>query len=106
MYLGNYYKNLIWTNHALSRLSERGLTQEIAWQAFNNPDKTSKGKNGSNEYKKKFNGSTVSVIAKKNEKGEWIILSCWMDPPLAHKKYQKSSFFAKLWLTFLNQVGL
>src|SRR3989344_400955 len=74
----------IWTNHALERLDQRGLTQNLAGQAFKNSDFSNPGKQaGTIEFKKKFNNSTVTIIAKKNERQEWIILSCWIDPPLA-----------------------
>ena len=113
---GNYYKNIIWTDHVLERLKNRKITQEIAWQTFNNPDKLFKGKEaGTNEYQKRFSHSTVTLIAKQNEKGEWVILSCWMDPPLPgtedarkkerYMKYKESSFAGKLWLTLLKQIG-
>ena len=112
-----YYGGAIWTNHALDRLSERGFTQEMASQTFNHPDRTIDGNEaGSKKYQKKFGKSLVTILAKQNEKSEWIILSCWMDPPLpgsvdekkkeAHKNYQKSSSWKKIWLILKNQLGL
>ena len=32
------YGGVIWTNHALSRLRERGISQGDAWATFNRPD--------------------------------------------------------------------
>ncbi len=79
----HYFGNAIWTNHALERLEQRKLPQDLAWKAFQYPDKTIPGKQtGSTEYQKYVGNSLVTVIAKKNEEGEWIILSCWVDPPL------------------------
>lgn len=111
-----YYGNVIWTNHALERLGERGLSQELAWQAFKNPDRTIKGKEkGTVEYQKRFHKSLVIIIAKQNEKGEWVILSCWIDPPLPgsidarkkeeYKRYKQASFWGKLLLTLKKQLG-
>lgn len=111
------FAGAIWTNHALERLNQRGLTQQMASQAFSQPDSSFPGKQaGSIEYRKRFDKSWVTVIAKKNEKGEWLILSCWIDPPLpgtedekkliAYRNFQKAGFWKKLWITFLRQLGL
>ncbi|MBP9690740.1 hypothetical protein KBD81_01530 [Candidatus Woesebacteria bacterium] len=73
-----------WTTHALQRLKGRKLPQEIAWKAFRFPEKTLSGKTkGTFEFTKTVDIYTVTVIAKQNEKREWVILSCWIDPPLA-----------------------
>ncbi|MDQ3098985.1 MAG: hypothetical protein M3Q44_04525 [bacterium] len=115
--MNQYYGNAIWTNHALDRLGQRGLSQQMAWQAFQYPDKRLDGKNpGTMEYQKKFGISLVTVIAKQNEKGEWLILSCWIDPPLPGsidikknefwKKYKKAGFWGRFWLTLKKQIGL
>ncbi len=49
----HHFKNAIWTNHALERLEQRRLPQDLAWKAFNSPDKTIPGKQaGSTEYQK------------------------------------------------------
>lgn len=111
-----YYGGAIWTNHALSRLDQRGLTQEIAVKAFKYPDNTKKGKkNETFEYQKKINNSLVTVIAKQNERREWLILSCWVKPLSTgsldlkekekYEKYQQASFWGKLWLTLIRQLG-
>lgn len=110
-----HYGNTIWTNHALERLGQRGLSQEMSFQAFQNPDKTIPGKNpGTTEYTKKFGISTVTIIAKKNERNQWIILSCWMDPPLygtsdykkheEYKKYRKAGIWGKIWYSIKKQI--
>lgn len=111
------YGGIIWTNHALERLGQRGLTQKLAWEAFKHPTATLDGKNhGTIEFQRKVHDSLITVIAKKNEKKEWIILSCWIDPPLPgsidirtkeeQKKFQKASSWGKFWLTVKKQLGL
>lgn len=116
MSYSNYYKGVIWTNHANLRMQERGLSQDRAYQAFNNPDKTIKGKEKDTfEFQKNVDNSKTTIIAKKNEKNEWVILSAWIDPPLPgtldfkrkeeYKKYQKASFWGKIFLTFKKQLG-
>lgn len=113
----NHYRNLIFTNHALERLKDRKLSELTAWEAFNNPDASSPGKQpGTTEYKKHFGKSTVTVIATQNEKKDgWVVLSAWIDPPYPgtkdyrekehYKAYQKAGFWGKVWLTLKSQLG-
>ncbi len=110
-----HYGGAIWTNHALDRLGQRGLTQELASQTFNRPDKSFPGKNpGTTECQKRFGNSLVTVICKQNDRREWIILSCWIDPPLYgttdynkkqdYLKSRKAGFLGKLWYTIRKQI--
>jgi hypothetical protein len=112
-----YYAGLIWTNHALERLGQRGLSQELASQAFHSPDKVIRGNsNGSVEYQKRVQQSLVTTIVKQNEHNEWIVLSCWINPPLPgtedekrhknYKRYQRAGFWGKVVLEILRQLGL
>lgn len=109
------YHGVIWTNHALMRLDARGLSQDLAWQAFSSPDHKLPGKNpGTTEFQKKIGSSRITIIAKQNERGEWLILSNWIDPPLIgtadyykkeeYKRYQKAGFWGKLFLTIKKQI--
>lgn len=108
---------LIWTTHALSRLTERRFTQHMARETFYQPDKVHPGREkGTTEYQKRFGQSRVTVIAKQNEQHEWIIISCWIDPPLpgtkdamkkeTYRRYQKAGFWKKVWMVILKQLGL
>lgn len=112
-----HFAGAIWTNHALDRLVERKLSQEMAGEAFANPDKMTHGKQaGTTEFYKRFGNSHVTVIGKPNEKKEWIILSAWIDPPLPgtkdykqkenYKKYKKAGFWGKLWISLRKQMGI
>lgn len=111
-----YFAGGIWTNHALERLGQRGLSQKMAGETFSRPDKQIDGKQpGTVEFQRKYGKSLVTVIAKKNDQREWIILSCWIDPPLPgsidilkkqqYFAYQKASFWGKLWIIFKRQLG-
>ncbi len=112
----NYYGGVVWTNHALSRLNERGFTQDMVVDAFNHPDTSNPAKDGGMSLRRNFGSSTVTVIAKQNQKNEWVIISCWIDPPLAgtadykkkqtYRAYQKASFWGKILLTLKQQLGL
>lgn len=109
--------NLIFTNHALKRISDRKMNKSMILQAFTSPDRKNKGKNpDTTEFIKHTGSSTITLIAKQNEKNEWIALSAWIDPPFPGTKdykdrkrylaYQNAGFWGKLWLTLLNQLGL
>jgi len=110
------YGKAIWTHHALDRLGQRGLTQKLAYEAFSSPDGVQKDEDGKLRYTKKVSNSTVTVIAKQNERKEWIILSCWIDPPLpgtederklhSYRRYQQASGMKKMFLAILRQLGI
>lgn len=119
--------DIVFTNHSIERLKERGITGEMVWQAVKVPDTKSPGKEKhTTEFIKRIGDRKVVCIGKKNDIGEWVILSAWMDPPLEGtkdhkkrknylreieknkeylKKMEKASFFGKLWLTFKKQAG-
>jgi len=69
---------VIFTNHALQRLWERGITQSDAWYSFQHPDGSTAGStSGSIKYYKDYGNQRIEVVATQNEKKEWIILSVW-----------------------------
>lgn len=95
-------RNVIWTNHALSRLAERKLPHKLALETFQYPDSTRPGKQiGTREVTKRFGRHVVTLITKQNEKGEWIVLSAWVDPPYYgttdYEKRQKYNQYMKEW---------
>jgi hypothetical protein len=72
------FGGVIWTNHALSRLSQRGISQGDAWATWKNPEQSRYASSqGAWVYYRTYGGQKIEVVAKKNEKGEWIILSVW-----------------------------
>lgn len=81
------YGGVIWTNHALSRLSERGIKQGDAWAVWNRPEQSRySNTKGAWIYYRTFPASArgetggserIEVVAKKNERSEWVILSVW-----------------------------
>lgn len=120
--------DVVFTNHAIERMRERGISGEWAYQTVKHPDKLFSGKEkGTTEFQKQFSQYTITAIAKKNEIGEWVTLSVWMDPPLPgtkdasrkdkylkylrderefQKKYKKAGFWKRFILTALKQLGL
>ena len=79
-YAGRNYGGIIWTNHALERLNERGIKQGDAWATWNRPEQSRPGsgsQQGAWVYYRTYGDERIEVVAKQNEKKEWIILSVW-----------------------------
>lgn len=84
-----HYGGVIWTNHALKRLAERGISQGDAWATWRNPDQTRSAKKVGNwVYYKTYGNQKIEVVAAKNEKGEWVILSIWSRPVYGGPSWQ------------------
>lgn len=94
------YGGVIWTDHALERLRERGIKQEDAWAVFNRPDQSRYTKSKSAWiYYKIFGNRRIEVVAKKNEEGKWIILSVWsksVNKKLSGKKSEGGGLLSAL----------
>lgn len=88
------FGGVIWTNHALDRLRDRGIKQGDAWSTWRNPQESRKGNNNSWVYYRTYGMEKIEVVAKKNEKGQWIILSVWSRKVGKEKKSE--SFFSFL----------
>lgn len=75
----NRYLGITFTKHIINRLYNRGISQSDAWQTFQHPDGSVPGKTpGSRKFYKNFSGKKIEIVAKKNEKGEWVILTGWV----------------------------
>ena len=88
------YGGVIWTNHALERLAQRGIKQGDAWATFRRPEQSRYAKSkGAWVYYKTYGSEKIEVVAKKNERGRWIILTVWSRPvyQAQGKAYKKSS---------------
>jgi len=97
------FRGVIWTNHALQRLRDRGIKQGDAWATFRRPDQSRyAASKGAWVYYKTYGSQKIEVVAKKNEKGEWLILSVWSRPVFVKKgKRGKAEPF---WKTFFRQI--
>jgi hypothetical protein len=85
------FGGVIWTNHALDRLRERGVSQGDAWATWRRPGSSCYNKeNGAYVYTRVWGRVEIEVVAKKNEKGEWIILSVWSRRIFGKQKNQDS----------------
>jgi hypothetical protein len=104
--MDNRFGGVIWTNHALDRLRERGIKQGDAWATWRNPQLSKKGTiQGSWVYYRNWGSVQIEVVAKKNERGEWLILSVWSRPVTSqipprisgHAERAKISFWRRLY---------
>lgn len=88
--MNNKYGEVIWTNHALKRLQERGISQGDAWATWNRPEQSRYAvSKGAWVYYRTYNNQRIEVVAKKNEDGKWIILSVWSKNILQKNNQQK-----------------
>lgn len=90
------FGGVIWTNHALQRLQERGIKQGDAWATWRNPQQSRYAQNkGAWIYYRNYGSQRIEVVAKQNEKKQWLILSVWSkEIPISHK--QSSFSFTNL----------
>ena len=98
------FKGLIFTNHALQRLQERGIAQGDAWVTWRKPDQSRWAQNkGAWIYYKTFGDQKIEVVAKKNERGEWLVLSVWSRPVFKETRVKQSK---SIWKRLKNIFGV
>lgn len=107
--MDNHFGGVIWTNHALERLRQRGIKQGDAWATWRNPEQSRKGTvSGSWVYYRNYSGTQIEVVAKQNEKKEWLILSVWSRPinsstVLSPSGSKKTSFWRSVYNFFFTK---
>jgi hypothetical protein len=100
--MDNHYGGIIWTNHAMERMRQRGIKQGDAWATWNRPEQSRKGSGSSTGawvYYRTWGNQKIEVVAKQNERKEWIIISVWSDTvsqSQTFQKPQKTSFWSNL----------
>jgi len=98
------FGGVIWTNHAIQRLQERGIKQGDAWATFKRPNQSRyAASKGGWVYYKTSGSEKIEVVAKQNPStssgpsaGKWIILSVWSKPiydsrPKTHNQKLKTN---------------
>ena len=96
--MDNHYGGVIWTNHALEKLRQRGIKQGDAWATWSRPDQSRPGSSSSQGawvYYKTYGSTRIEVVAKQNERREWIIISVWSDPVSGKPTTSSTSSFWK-----------
>lgn len=71
------YKNLVFTKHALERLSGRVLTQDAVYQTVATPDKTFPSQ-GNTKFIRTINSRLIHVVATPIENNRWLVVSTWV----------------------------
>lgn len=80
------YGGVIWTKHAIERLRERNIKQGDAWATFQRPDQSRYATTkGAWIYYKTYGSERIEVVAKQNDRKEWIILTVWSRPVFESK---------------------
>lgn len=78
MFMKKDFGGVIWTKHALARMRNRGIKQGDAWVTWKRPDQSRKANTkGTWVYYRTLDNQKIEVVAKQNEKKEWVILSVW-----------------------------
>ncbi|MFZ5932599.1 MAG: DUF4258 domain-containing protein [Patescibacteria group bacterium] len=86
------FGGVIWTNHALERMRERGISQSDAWATWSRPEQSRfAASKGAWVYYRTYKHEKIEVVAKKNERGQWVILSVW-SRPIYGKEVKTESF--------------
>ena len=94
------FGGVIWTNHAIRRMKERGISQSDAWSTWSRPDQSRYATiKGAWIYYKTYGDQKIEVVAKKNEKGEWLILSVW-----SRSTYGKQEKVEPFWKFLLRKI--
>jgi hypothetical protein len=100
--MSNNYGGIVWTNHALQRLHERNVAQSDAYYTFQHPDQSRRGSSpGTWVYYKTYGNQRIEVVAKQNDKKQWIIMSVWSKPVHGKDARPRKVGF---WQTFLRQI--
>lgn len=82
------FGGVIWTNHAMDRLRERGISQGDAWATFQRPEQSRyAATKGAWVYYKTYGSDKIEVVAKQNERKQWIILTVWSRPVYESSKH-------------------
>jgi hypothetical protein len=103
--MDRHFGGVIWTNHALGRLKDRGISQGDAWATFNRPEQSRYAKaKAAWVYYRTYGNQRIEVVAKKNEKGQWIILSVWSRTVFAKAPYSNKEKSQPIWKLMIRQI--
>lgn len=103
----NRYLGVIFTKHVINRLYNRGISQAVAWETFQHPDGSVPGKTpGSRKFYKDYGHKKIEIVAKKNEKAEWVILTGWIKYSNTHESVVNSNepFLQRLVGKLVNKI--
>lgn len=77
MHMDKKFGGIVWTNHALERMRQRGIKQGDAWVTWKRPEQSRRGTGKDTwVYYRTYGKQRIEVVAKKIN-GEWLVLSVW-----------------------------
>jgi hypothetical protein len=91
------FGGVVWTNHALERLTQRGIKQGDAWATFQRPEQSRyAATKGAWVYYRTYGSEKIEVVARQNERKQWIILTVWSRPVYEthHKHKSEGGMFS------------
>jgi GR25 family glycosyltransferase involved in LPS biosynthesis len=97
--MNNRFGGVIWTNHALERLNQRGISQSDAFVTFDRPDdKRYAATKGAWVCTKKVGRQLIEIVTSQNERKEWVIMSVWSKPiyGLSYRENFLTDFLEKI----------
>lgn len=72
------YKELVFTDHALERLRQRKVDMGEVWATWRHPSKSYyAATKGAWVYQRNWGKRQIELVAKKNDQGEWVVLTLW-----------------------------
>lgn len=93
--MDQHYGRVVWTNHALQRLRQRRISQGEALSALKHADSSRyAATKKAYVYYKRYGNEKIEVVAKQNERREWVVLSVWSRPIWGRKR---EGILRKLW---------
>ncbi len=73
-----HYRDLIFTDHSLERLTLRSLSQDQIWQVIHHPQKHFENQ-GNEKFISTVAGRRIHVVAKKLvDDNKWLVISVWV----------------------------
>lgn len=74
------YKSLIFTKHALERMSDRAISQDAVWRVLQHPDRTHpEGKANTTKFIRRLNERTYHVVGTYlPDQKKTLIVSTWV----------------------------
>ncbi|NMB56397.1 DUF4258 domain-containing protein [Candidatus Beckwithbacteria bacterium] len=92
------YRGIIFTDHILQRMKERQISLDYVYWVFKRPEiKIYDRKKQSYKFIRQGSNKNFVMIAKQNEKKEWVLLSCWTKEIYLRKKPKRLNFWQNLW---------
>jgi len=90
MNMGRIYKGVVLTDHALERMQQRRVNEEMVLLTLSRPDRSRYADHKQKFIYNKTSGKEmVEVVASQNERKEWVVVSVWSRPvaQMQHNQY-------------------